>query len=187
MVAKLTRLFQSRDRDGNASLSLAEWRVAAPGLRLPRHFSKIDRNRDGAISLSEFARALGRRLPNGTTLPLDRAKRSFSRLDANADGKVTYVELETSDSLGQFEIQDWFDGRDVDGDGAIDLGEWRLPDFSRYVGLPIAAAEALAVIEDRRHRVVNLDGEPLMVTKDYWPSRVNFTVVTDVVTAATGG
>jgi Ca2+-binding EF-hand superfamily protein len=187
MVAKLARLFQSRDRDGNASLSPGEWRAAAPGLRLPRNFSKIDRNRDGAISFSEFARALGRRLPQGTTVPVDRAKRSFARLDANADGKVTYVELDNSDRLGNFEIQDWFDGMDGDGNGAVDLGEWRLPDYSRYVGLPLEAAEALAVLEDRRHRVISIDGEPLIVTMDYSPFRVNFTVVADVVTAATGG
>jgi Ca2+-binding EF-hand superfamily protein len=187
MVSKLSALFQSRDTDGNGLLSPIEWRISAPALRLPLQFLKIDRNRDGAVSFSEFARALGRRLPSGASVPVDRAKRSFARLDANADGKVTYVELDNSDRLGNFEIQDWFDGVDGDGNGAIDLGEWRLPDYSRYVGLPLEAAEALAMLEDRRHRVISIDGEPLIVTMDYSPFRVNFTVVADVVTAATGG
>jgi hypothetical protein len=175
--------------DGNGLLSPIEWRVSASVLRLlnRRSFLKIDRNRDGAVSFSEFARALGRRLPSGASVPVDRAKRSFARLDANSDGKVTSVELETSNPLGNFEIQDWFDERDGDGNGAIDLEEWRLPDYSRYVGLPLGAAEALAEIEDRRHRVISLDGEPLMVTKDYLPFRVNFTVVAGIVAAATGG
>jgi hypothetical protein len=187
MVAKRSALFQSRDTDGNGSLSPIEWRVSTPVLRLPRPFSKIDRNRNGAVSFSEFARALGRRLPLSASLPVDRAKRSFARLDANSDGKVTSVELETSNPLGNFEIQDWFDERDGDGNGAIDLEEWRLPDYSRYVGLPLEAAGVLADIEDRRHRVISIDGEPLMVTKDYSPSRVNFTVVAGIVAAATGG
>ena len=195
MVAKLSALFQSRDTDGNGLLSPIEWRVSAlapilrvgPVLRLPRSFLKIDRNRNGAVSFSEFARARGRRLPLSASLPVFRAKLSFARLDANSDGKVTSVELETSNPLGNFEIQDWFDERDGDGNGAIDLEEWRLPDYSRYVGLPLGAAEALAEIEDRRHRVISLDGEPLMVTKDYSPSRVNFTVVAGIVASATGG
>ena len=189
MVAKLSALFQSRDTDGNGLLSPIEWRVSAPVPRLPnrRSFLKIDRNRDGAVSFSEFARARGRRLPSSASLPVFRAKLSFARLDANSDGKVTSVELETSNPLGKFEIQDWFDERDGDGNGAIDLEEWRLPEYSRYVGLPLEAAGALADIEDRRHRVISLDGEPLMVTKDYSPSRVNFTVVAGIVAAATGG
>lgn len=187
MVERLTVLFESRDKDGNGLLSPIEWRGSTPMLRLPRRFLKIDHNRNGSVSFSEFARALGRRLPSGASVPVDRAKRSFARLDANSDGKVTSVELETSNHLGNFEIQDWFDERDGDGNGGIDLGEWRLPDYSRYVGLPLAAAEALGDIEARRHRVVSLDGEPLMVTKDYSPSRVNFTVVAGIVAAATGG
>ena len=187
MVAKLSALFQSRDTDGNGLLSPIEWRVSAPALRLPRPFLKIDRNRNGAVSFSEFALALGRRLPSGASVPVDRAKRSFAHLDANSDGKVTSVELETSNNLGNFEIQNWFDERDGDGNGAIDLGEWRLPDYSRYVGLPLEAAGVLSDIEDRRHRVISLDGEPLMVTTDYSPSRVNFTVVAGIVAAATGG
>lgn len=185
VVAKLTTLFQSRDSDGDGSLGPSEWRAAAPGLRLPRNFRSIDRNRDGGISLSEFARALGRRLPVGTAAPLDRAKRSFAILDANSDSVLTSGEV--GDKLGSSGLGDWFDGMDVDNDGSIGFEEWRMPDYSRYVGLPLEAARALARSEDRRHRVVSIDGEALIVTMDYSPFRVNFTVVANVVTAATGG
>ncbi len=40
---------------------------------------------------------------------------------------------------------------DIDDDGSIGLEEWRMPDYSRYVGLPLEAARALARSEDRRH------------------------------------
>jgi hypothetical protein len=185
VVAKLTTWFQSRDLDGNGSLGPVEWRAAAPGLRLPRNFRTIDRNRDGGISLSEFARALGRRLPPGTAAPVDRAKRSFAFLDANSDSVLTPNEV--GDKLGGSGIGTWFDDMDGDDNGSIGLGEWTIPDYSRYVGLPLDAARALARSEDRRHRVVSIDGEPLIVTMDYSPFRVNFTVVANVVTAATGG
>jgi hypothetical protein len=185
VVAKLTTWFQSRDLDGNGSLGPVEWRAGAPGLRLPRNFRTIDRNRDGGISLAEFARALGRRLPPGTTAPVDRAKRSFAFLDANSDSVLTPDEV--GDKLGGSGIGTWFDDMDGDDNGSIGLGEWTMPDYSRYVGLPLDAARALARSEDRRHRVVSIDGEPLIVTMDYSPFRVNFTVVADVVTAASGG
>jgi hypothetical protein len=68
MVERLTVLFESRDTDGNGLLSPIEWRGSTPMLinkldrlsdRLPRRFLKIDHNRNGSVSFSEFARALG--------------------------------------------------------------------------------------------------------------------------------
>jgi len=57
----------------------------------------------------------------------------------------------------------------------------------RYIGLTQEAAMALAKKEGVPSRVVSVDGEVGMVTMDYRPDRLNFTVVKGKVTKVTRG
>ncbi|NWK56607.1 hypothetical protein HW115_13375 [Verrucomicrobiaceae bacterium N1E253] len=57
----------------------------------------------------------------------------------------------------------------------------------RYIGMDLADAKALAVKEKRKYRVVSVDGKQRMVTMDYLPERLNFTVVAGKVTKVTRG
>lgn len=59
--------------------------------------------------------------------------------------------------------------------------------FSRYVGLTLEAATALADSESRASRVVSIDGVRQVVTADWSPSRVNFFLVDGIVKLAIGG
>lgn len=65
----------------------------------------------------------------------------------------------------------------IDGTGAP-APESSLED---YIGLPLEAAIELADASSRRSRAVWIDGEGMMVTEDFVPSRLNFTVVNDIV------
>lgn len=59
------------------------------------------------------------------------------------------------------------------------------PATEDYVGLSEVEAEALATANNVPFRVVERDGEALMVTEDYRPGRINAVVVAGVVTAYT--
>lgn len=59
--------------------------------------------------------------------------------------------------------------------------------FSRYVGLTLEAATALADSESRASRVVSIDGVRQVVTADWSPTRVNFFLVDGIVKLAIGG
>jgi len=61
------------------------------------------------------------------------------------------------------------------------------PEKAKYIGLAVKEAEAIAKKEKRRFRVSNLDGEPMILTKDFRPRRVNATVVKGIVTAVKFG
>lgn len=58
---------------------------------------------------------------------------------------------------------------------------------SNYIGLTVNAAKELALKEKRRFRISNLDGQPMILTKDFRPRRVNATVVNNHVIAITLG
>jgi len=77
------------------------------------------------------------------------------------------------------------------GHGPIPLvpaeGEKERPKAEAFVGLTVEKASALAKEHGIRTRVVSVDGEEYMVTQDYLPERLNFTVVKGVVTKATWG
>lgn len=81
----------------------------------------------------------------------------------------------------------WFmySDRSVGGDDPMvnDSSDERSEDG--YVGLTVSAAEAVAMQNEVPFRVVERDGEPLMVTKDYRPGRINAVVTDGVVTAYT--
>lgn len=57
----------------------------------------------------------------------------------------------------------------------------------RFVGLTKAAAKKLAESENQRSRVVREDGKARVLTQDYRPERLNFTVVDGRVTRVTRG
>ena len=56
-----------------------------------------------------------------------------------------------------------------------------------YVGLSLSVAQQTAEKAGLRHRIVRLDGEERMVTRDFIPTRLNFIVENDVVTEVTKG
>ncbi len=51
-----------------------------------------------------------------------------------------------------------------------------------YIGLPVEEAQTKAAEENRKFRVVELDGQPQPATKDYRPGRINATISDGVVT-----
>lgn len=57
----------------------------------------------------------------------------------------------------------------------------------RFIGMARADAEALAKKESVPFRVVSVDGKVGMVTMDYRPERLNFTVVDGKITKVTRG
>ncbi|MGJ8697465.1 MAG: hypothetical protein ACSHYF_14200 [Verrucomicrobiaceae bacterium] len=58
---------------------------------------------------------------------------------------------------------------------------------SPYIGLTKEAAMLRAKKEGKRARVVSEDGRQSMVTKDYRPDRLNFTIEAGKVTRVQGG
>lgn len=58
---------------------------------------------------------------------------------------------------------------------------------ARYINMTLDEAKALAIAEKKRWRVVSEDGEIRMVTKDFRPERLNFTLVEGRITKVTRG
>jgi len=56
-----------------------------------------------------------------------------------------------------------------------------------YIGMTIEDATELADARDIPNRVVNIDGEPQIVTADYLPERLNFTIANGIVTSVERG
>jgi len=56
-----------------------------------------------------------------------------------------------------------------------------------YVGLSLAEAKSLAKKQKRLFRIIEIDGESMMVTKDYRPNRVNAKVARGVVKSISFG
>jgi len=61
------------------------------------------------------------------------------------------------------------------------------PTLQDFKGLALKKAQQLADTHQIKHRVVNQDDQPLPVTKDYRPDRLNFTVNEGKVTNITKG
>lgn len=55
------------------------------------------------------------------------------------------------------------------------------------VGLSLDAAQNAADAAAIPHRVIEIDGQPQPVTRDFRPNRLNFTVANGIVTAVTTG
>jgi hypothetical protein len=82
---------------------------------------------------------------------------------------------------------------DDDGGGSEDISSSTAatvptpPELEEFVGLTVDDAGALADEEGRPWRIIEEDGEPLAVTQDFNPDRVNFVVVSgEVVSVSTG-
>jgi hypothetical protein len=55
------------------------------------------------------------------------------------------------------------------------------------IGQPLEKVQAACDAAEVRHRVIEVDGEPRMGTKDYRPDRLNFKVKAGLVTEVTKG
>lgn len=55
------------------------------------------------------------------------------------------------------------------------------------IGKPLAKVEAACDAAEVMHRVVEIDGEPQITTRDYRPERLNFAIVKGVITKVTKG
>lgn len=60
-------------------------------------------------------------------------------------------------------------------------------DPQSLVGMPLEKAQKACDDRDLRHRVVEIDGKPQIVTRDFRPDRLNFAVKEGKVTAVTMG
>jgi Ca2+-binding EF-hand superfamily protein len=102
--------FVNRYREGNENAPPAV--STGPLVQAPPlvdAFARMDRNRDNAITRSEWRS--------------DMAPASFARLDRNHDGVVTRDEFANPLPLGSAEAR--FGDLDLNGDGIIDRNEWR--------------------------------------------------------------
>lgn len=104
---------------------------------------------------------------------------------AGATPDLTGLTVATPDGAG---AQDGAGGAgDAGGDAGAGSQKQERPADSAFVGLKLEQAEALAKQHKIRARVVMVDGEAMMVTQDYSPERLNFTVEKGVVTKVTRG
>jgi len=55
------------------------------------------------------------------------------------------------------------------------------------IGQPLEKVQAACDAAEVRHRVIEVDGESRMVTRDYRPDRLNFKVKAGLVTEVTKG
>lgn len=55
------------------------------------------------------------------------------------------------------------------------------------IGQPLGKVQAACDAAEVRHRLIEVDGVPRMVTKDYRPNRLNFKVKAGLVTEVTKG
>jgi Ca2+-binding EF-hand superfamily protein len=118
--------FRTLDHDNNGRLSRAEWHATS------ETFSRLDRNRDGALTVGEF-----------TASEDDDTEDRFSDLDTNHDGSVSRSEwhgsaavftaldanrdgvLTRAEAVGnQDTAPDEFRSLDVNNDGAVARDEW---------------------------------------------------------------
>ncbi|HVR97549.1 MAG TPA: hypothetical protein VMW27_13105 [Thermoanaerobaculia bacterium] len=94
--------FRELDRDGNGSVSLAEWPLEAESFKL------VDRNQDGQLSRRELL------TPN--TLRHDPFEERFEAMDANRDGRLSRTETQRDRGV----LDRW----DRNKDGYIDRPEY---------------------------------------------------------------
>lgn len=70
---------------------------------------------------------------------------------------------------------------------AEDAPEIDVTKTGTMIGQPLEKIQAACDAAEVKHRVIEVDGEPRMVTKDYLPERLNFKVKAGLVTEVTKG
>jgi Ca2+-binding EF-hand superfamily protein len=155
--------FRELDHNGDGRLARSEWHA------LPELFTRLDRNRDGYLSVAEF-----------TGNDDDDREDRFADLDANHDGRVSRSEwhgsiavfdaldanrdgvLTRQEAVGTGDgPQDEFRSVDVNGDGVITPNEWH---WNR------AAFDRLDANHDRRLTRQEWDNSPQTVLPAQTPA-----------------
>lgn len=104
--------FSGLDTDGDGALSLAEAEAGAP--RLAANFASLDADGDGLVTRAEMQASRERfREDRG-----QRAEERFSALDTDGDGALSVAEAAAAPGLAKN-----FERLDADGDGALTHGE----------------------------------------------------------------
>lgn len=210
-VKDLITAFCNLDFNGDGVLDYGEFTAVMRGTpgALQRLFRSVDQNRNKAVSISEYARYQGVRVPKSINPPVDADKQEFRRIDAdgnadgNADGVLALEEIALSTTFPDgASLEAFFEFLDTDDSGSLDLDEFRrraeapilivcwpdlLGDLSRFIGLTLEEAEVQAGLEGRPTRVIGADGEWYPVTTDYNEARINFYLEKGLVSRATAG
>ena len=101
-----TKLLANADANGDGVVTRDEYARARSA-----NFTRLDRNKDGAVSKADFKR-LARFKPDAAS----RLDALIAAMDANKDGKATRAEFEAAP-------MPMFDRADANGDGRIDANE----------------------------------------------------------------
>jgi len=103
--------YSTIDLNSNGFLSKTEVATATD-----ENFGKADANRDGTLSMAEFATLLKMRKVSG--LNQTKVKEFFTRADVDGDGKLTALEVMP------IKLVKLYERMDRDGNGMIDKAEW---------------------------------------------------------------
>jgi calmodulin len=132
-LTELKEAFQAFDKDGNGSISLSEINEVLRALKkdfteqqLTQIINKYDENGDGEIDFGEFTNMMKK---EGDTT--DELVQAFNVFDMNGDGYISAMELFViCDSLGsnldRETIELMIQSVDTDGDGSIDVNEFKM-------------------------------------------------------------
>ena len=126
-LANFKRIIQKLDSDGNGQLSIHEYARNSHFRGNPRgiegFFSAADMNRDGKMSLQEYA---------WQRIITDEARRIFFALDSNQDRQLSKSEFLNSKLLNSKNVaRKIFKAFDTDGNGKLILPEY-LRKWSRW-------------------------------------------------------
>lgn len=116
--------FDSKDTDGNGSISREEF-IAVQPERVAERFAAIDTDGDGVATLEEFKAARGNRQGKGQLAGRQKARgkpQAFAAFDANGDGGLSLAEF--TEHLEKRAAQR-FDRLDANGDGSLTRSELR--------------------------------------------------------------
>ncbi|KAI1291505.1 calmodulin-like 3 [Mortierella claussenii] len=143
-IVNIKLQFQSMDKDGDGSISEAEFLDALKSSNrnpdeydLQSFFSRADKNKDGKITFNEFLDAchdlgLGHDAP-ASGIPTKKSEKEidaiFKAFDLDGNGFISPQELKQvmakqGDQLSKDEIKEMITAADTNGDGQIDRQEF---------------------------------------------------------------